>query len=47
MPRRIVIHKSSYYDTNEVKGFGDAIEKIPFHDFISFGKTEIRYLRSV
>ena len=45
-PRRIVLHKSSFYDKNELKGFKRAIQNIPLYDFLSFSRTDMRFFRS-
>ncbi|MEJ2251968.1 MAG: hypothetical protein P8Y97_20195 [Candidatus Lokiarchaeota archaeon] len=46
VPRRLILHKSSFYDEEELDGFYKAIKNIPVYDFLSFGYTNIRFLRS-
>jgi hypothetical protein len=35
LPNRVVIHKTSTYDESELKGFRDALEGVPKHDFLA------------
>lgn len=44
-PTRVVVHKSSRYWPDEMKGFEKALEGIPFHDLITIGSRGIRFFR--
>ena len=46
-PDRIVIHKSSGFDSEELKGFNEASEKhnIRFRDFLALGASNLRLFR--
>lgn len=48
LPARLVIHKSSNFDKNEIAGFNTAAEEkgIKFLDLITILDTEFRFLRS-
>ena len=45
-PNRVVVHKSSYFSDEEIKGFNDAIGQIP-RDYVAISKnTDFRFLRT-
>jgi hypothetical protein len=45
-PHRVVIHKSSAFSEDELAGFEDALgQAVPFFDFLSVSKSNIRFLR--
>ncbi|MBN2561756.1 MAG: hypothetical protein JXQ75_12580 [Phycisphaerae bacterium] len=46
-PVRVVVHKSSGYGDDELAGFKDALgPEMPFYDFLSIRKSDIRFLRT-
>lgn len=46
-PARIVVHKSSAISPDELEGFREAIPSTtPFYDFLSVGRTPIRFMRA-
>ena len=47
LPARLVLHKSSNYNQDELDGFSDAIKdhSINSHDFIAIQETDIRFVR--
>jgi hypothetical protein len=46
-PSRVVVHKSSLLSQDEVGGFQEAIPStVPYHDFLSVGRTGIRFMRA-
>ena len=45
IPTRVVVHKSSRYWPDEKKGFEKALEGITYHDLITIGNRDIRFLR--
>ena len=44
-PDRVVIHKSSRFSPEEVQGFREALQNIPFWDLVAFGKRGTQFLR--
>ena len=44
-PTRVVIHKSSQFWPEELRGFGRALEIVPKKDFVSFGDKGIKFYR--
>jgi len=40
-----VIHKSSRFSPEEVQGFREALQNIPFWDLVAFGKRGTQFLR--
>src|SRR5207248_5660835 len=44
-PERVVIHKSSRYSPEEVRGFREALQNIPFWDLVAFGRRGTQFLR--
>jgi hypothetical protein len=45
-PVRVVVHKSSEFEPQEMEGFQQAIpESVPFHEFLSIRRSRIRFLR--
>jgi hypothetical protein len=44
-PERLVIHKSSRFSADEVQGFREALQNIPFWDLVAFGKRGTQFLR--
>lgn len=44
-PDRVVIHKSSRFSPEEVRGFRKALQNIPFWDLVAFGKRGTQFLR--
>lgn len=44
-PERVVIHKSSRFSPEEVRGFQSAMQGIPFWDLVAFGKRGTQFLR--
>jgi hypothetical protein len=44
-PDRVVIHKSSRFSPDEVQGFKEALQNIPFWDLVAFGKRGTQFLR--
>lgn len=45
LPNRIVIHKSSRYWDEELKGFQDSCKQIPRADFVAIGYRKIQFYR--
>lgn len=45
LPTRIVVHKSSRFWTEELRGFQEATRIIPLRDFIAFGSRGIQFYR--
>lgn len=45
-PSRLVVHKTSKYSVDELKGFNQASENIKIKDFINIGTRGIRFVRS-
>ncbi len=43
-PERIVVHKTSTFTHDELSGFNEARQGIPFHDFLSLSKSKGIYL---
>lgn len=46
LPSRIVIHKTSQFWDDELRGFEDACHSIPQKDFVAFGSRDIQFYRS-
>lgn len=44
-PERLVIHKSSRFSPEELQGFREALQNIPFWDLVAFGKRGTQFLR--
>jgi hypothetical protein len=44
-PDRIVVHKSSRFSPEEIRGFKEALQNIPFWDLVAFGKRGTQFLR--
>jgi hypothetical protein len=44
-PERVVIHKSSRFSPEELQGFKEALQNIPFWDLVAFGKRGTQFLR--
>ncbi len=44
-PERVVIHKSSRFSQDELQGFRDALQNIPYWDLVAFGKRGTQFLR--
>ncbi len=45
-PSRAVIHKSSLFSDDEMAGFEDALrDAVPYYDFLSVAKSNVRFLR--
>lgn len=44
-PERVVIHKSSRYSSEELQGFKEALQSVPFWDLVAFGKRGTQFLR--
>jgi len=44
-PDRVVLHKSSRFLPEEVQGFKEALQSIPFWDLVAFGKRGTQFLR--
>lgn len=44
-PERVVVHKSSRFSPEEMRGFRDALQNIPFWDLVAFGKRGTQFLR--
>lgn len=44
-PERVVIHKSSRFSLEELHGFKEALQNIPFWDLVAFGKRGTQFLR--
>ena len=44
-PTRVVVHKSSGFSEDEIAGMEEALKDIPHHDFLSIGRSRIRFLR--
>jgi hypothetical protein len=44
-PDRVVIHKSSRFSADELQGFKEALQNIPFWDLVAFGKRGTQFLR--
>ena len=44
LPERVVIHKSSTYNTEELNGFNKARKGIPFYDYVALSKNHTVYL---
>ncbi|MGZ3657883.1 MAG: argonaute/piwi family protein [Bdellovibrionota bacterium] len=44
-PARVVVHKSSSFSPDELKGMREALGNIPYHDFLSVGRSNVRFLR--
>lgn len=46
LPARVVIHKSSRFARDEIKGFDEALgDGVPYSDFVGLTKSSIRFLR--
>jgi hypothetical protein len=46
-PLRVVVHKSSEFGDEELDGFADALgSDIPFYDFVSIRRSDVRFLRA-
>lgn len=46
-PVRVVVHKSSDYGDEELAGFQEALgSEMPFYDFLSIRRSDIRFLRT-
>lgn len=44
-PARVVIHKSSGFSQGELSGMTEALSEIPHYDFLSIGRSAVRFLR--
>jgi hypothetical protein len=44
-PERVVVHKSSRFSAEELQGFKEALQTIPFWDLVAFGKRGTQFLR--
>ncbi len=47
LPSRVVLHKSSIFSEDELAGFSEALagSGIAYHDYLSIGRSSIRFLR--
>lgn len=47
LPARVVVHKSSWFSEEELRGMEDALDgQVPHHDFVSLSASSIRFLRT-
>jgi hypothetical protein len=44
-PDRVVIHKSSRFWPEELRGFKEALQSVPYWDLVAFGKRGTQFLR--
>jgi hypothetical protein len=44
-PERVVVHKSSRFSPEELQGFKEALQNVPFWDLVAFGKRGTQFLR--
>lgn len=44
-PSRVVVHKSSNFSQDEIEGMKEALKDVAYHDFLSIGRSNIRFLR--
>lgn len=44
-PSRVVVHKSSGFSKDEVAGMQEALGDIPYFDFISISRSNVRFMR--
>lgn len=44
-PERVVVHKSSRFSPEELQGFKEALQGVPFWDLVAFGKRGTQFLR--
>jgi hypothetical protein len=45
-PTRVVVHKSSLFSADEIAGMEDALANVPYFDFLSVARSNIRFLRT-
>jgi len=45
LPRKLVVHKTSRFENDELAGFKDASNKIPRRDFVALGYRKIQFYR--
>jgi len=45
LPRRVVVHKTSRFWSDERQGLLDALNKVPSHDFLALERRGIRFFR--
>lgn len=44
-PSRVVVHKSSNFSADELAGMQEALGDTPYYDFLSIGRSNIRFMR--